>query len=134
MLDEIKKEREEPIKNIDQNEINNLMLKGSKKIEEKLFSEAIMIFRDVVKKDKKNKNAFIYIGHAYFQLNNFDAAATAFKQALSLDPSNIDHRYNLAVAYYKNKNFDLAEKENKTLLEQNHPGAKNLQNAINAER
>ena len=37
MLNEIKKEIDEPIKNIDQNEINDLMRKGSKKIEEKLF-------------------------------------------------------------------------------------------------
>ena len=122
MLNEIKKEIDKPIKNIDQNEINDLMQKGSKKIEEKLF----------VENDKQNKNAFFSIGHAYFRLNNFDAAAAAFKQALDLDPTYKDARYNLAVTYYKNKKIELAEKETLTLLEQNYPGAKKLQTAINA--
>ena len=132
ILNEIKKEIDKPIKNIDQNEINDLMQKGSKKIEEKLFVEAIKIYREVVKKDKKNKNAFFNIGHAYFRLNNLDAAAAAFKQALDLDPTNKDARYNLAVTYYKNKKIELAEKETMTLLEQNYPGARKLQTAINA--
>ena len=132
LLNEIEKEKKQPIKNIDRNEINDLMRKGSKKIEEKLFVEAIKIYREVIKKDKKNKNAFFNIGHAYFRLNNFDAAAVAFKQTLDLDPTNKDARYNLAVTYYKNKRLDLAEKETMTLLEQNYPGAKKLQTVINA--
>ena len=132
LLNEIEKEKKQPIKNIDRNKINDLMRKGSKKIEEKLFMEAIKIYREVIKEDKKNKNAFFNIGHAYFRLNNFDAAATAFKQTLDIDPTNKDARYNLAVTYYKNKRLDLAEKETMTLLEQNYPGAKKLQTVINA--
>jgi len=59
---------------------------------------------------KKLPLAFLYIGNAYFQKNEWIEAERCYKKAIRKDPKNADAHNNLAWLYYiKHENLDLAE-------------------------
>jgi tetratricopeptide (TPR) repeat protein len=54
--------------------------------------------------------AYLYIGNAYFQKNEWGEAERFYKKAIEKDPTNADAHNNLAWLYYrKGENLDLAE-------------------------
>ncbi len=59
---------------------------------------------------KKLPLAYLHIGNAYFQKNEWIEAERCYKKAIRKDPKNADAHNNLAWLYYiKNENLDLAE-------------------------
>ena len=59
---------------------------------------------------KKLPLAYLHIGNAYFQKNEWVEAERCYKKAIEKDPKNADAHNNLAWLYYiKHENLDLAE-------------------------
>ncbi|MBI5019989.1 MAG: tetratricopeptide repeat protein [Ignavibacteriales bacterium] len=52
------------------------------------FQAAIKSFKDAVKEDKKNPQAYFWLGISYFKADSLGLAETAFVQARELDPKN----------------------------------------------
>jgi len=59
---------------------------------------------------KKLPLAYLHIGNAHFQKNEWVEAERCYKKAIEKDPKNADAHNNLAWLYYiKHENLDLAE-------------------------
>ena len=59
---------------------------------------------------KKLPLAYLHIGNAYFQKNEWTEAERYYKKAIHKDPKNADAHNNLAWLYYmKHENLDVAE-------------------------
>jgi Tfp pilus assembly protein PilF len=59
---------------------------------------------------KKLPLAYLHIGNAYFQKNEWAEAEQCYKKVIEKDPKNADAHNNLAWLYYvKRENLDLAE-------------------------
>jgi tetratricopeptide (TPR) repeat protein len=71
---------------------------------------------------KKLPLAYIHMGNAYFQKNEWAEAEWYYKKAIEKDPKNADAHNNLAWLYYvKHENLDLAESLALKAIELNPP-------------
>lgn len=81
------------------------------------LSEAIEIFKNILKENSNFQPALNNIANCYFQLNEFDLAEKYYLKCLKLDSKNILTINNLALLYLKNKKFNKALTALKASLE-----------------
>jgi tetratricopeptide (TPR) repeat protein len=62
---------------------------GEKAVKAKDFERALSLFKEVVRSDPENADAWNYIGFSHRKLNQLDRALPAYQKALAIDP---DHR------------------------------------------
>lgn len=88
---------------------------GKAAIDRKDWASAIQSFEQVVAKDAKNADAFNYLGFAYRNQGNYDAALKHYASALRIDPKHKGAHEYLGEAYLKMGNVAKAEEQLKAL-------------------
>jgi tetratricopeptide (TPR) repeat protein len=63
------------------------------------YQKALFYFKEAVKKNQQDAEAWFYIGYCKGNLGRVNEAIDAFKQAIRIDPEFADVYYNLGVAY-----------------------------------
>jgi tetratricopeptide (TPR) repeat protein len=71
---------------------------GTELLLENAPHEALIVLRDVVRRDPRNPYAYYYVGVAMFEVGRFDAAADAYRAALRLSPDYLAARVGLSHA------------------------------------
>ncbi len=81
-------------------ENDGLLEKGKQLYSEGRFQEAAEVLKQAVKEDKKNAEAFFYLGCSYREYGSLDErrkSETAFKKAIELDRDNVNYMYEYAI-------------------------------------
>ncbi|MEQ8355827.1 MAG: tetratricopeptide repeat protein [Kiloniellaceae bacterium] len=81
------------------------------------YAEAIPLLENVVATDKKNADAFNYLGYSNRQIGNHDAALTHYHAALALEPRHRGANEYLGELYLILGDLPKAEERLKTLDE-----------------
>lgn len=126
------------------NNFNELLLKGFNLHKNHKFKEALLIYKNLLKKNKDNPKLLLFIGTAYLQINKYENAKKYLEQSLEKDKYNQSTINNLATVYEKLKFTDKAIKtyEKSINLNTSNPetffrianlylNSKNYSNAIN---
>ena len=78
------------------------------KIQKRKFSEAIILYEQILKKDTKNFDANLNLGAIYAQTNNLQKASEYWIKAIKINPNNSDVNNNLAAIEINLKNYEKA--------------------------
>ncbi|MCL5290975.1 MAG: tetratricopeptide repeat protein [Actinobacteria bacterium] len=70
----------------------------------------IMLYRDLTKRNPKDVNMWMSLGHAYLDSKDYDAAIGAFNDALKLNPKTTDAKVAIALTYQQMGDNDKAVK------------------------
>ena len=112
-------------------ELNNLLLKGKRYVQEKKYDQALKTYEQAANLDRENPRIFSGIGYVHILREDYTAAASiksAFEKAIDLTPDNPKLYYALGYSFGKNGENLAAAKayENAIDLEplniQNHLG------------
>lgn len=79
---------------------------GNEYIEEEQYEEAVHIFNESIRSDKKNIRAHIGLGKAYLALNREENAKKAFEKAVSINKRNKEVYLEIKDIYIENKRMD----------------------------
>ncbi len=90
-------------------------------IDEGDYEEAIELLKRVVKKEKKNADAYSMLGFSYRKLGDYDNAFRYYKKALKIDPDHIGANEYIGEAYVETGDIAKAE-EHLTVLARLCPG------------
>ncbi len=93
------------------------------------FEAAIQTFRNLIQSFPDKKQAYTFLGNAYFRNGMFSEAAEIYQRLLSLDESSTTVRENLGFIYFKRGAYDRALAEWGAILEE-HPQRTDLQRKI----
>ena len=99
-------------------QVRSLIQKGTEKLGNNAYSEAIDLFRQALQQDPQQRDAYYNLGLAHYYLNNFTATAAACQKSLDLDSTFANARYMLALAHYHANQLDQAEAEAQRLAAQ----------------
>lgn len=83
--------------------------KGKKQIASKSWVDAVNSFTKVTSKDSQNADAYNYLGYAYRNLANYDAAFKAYNKALAINPKHRGANEYIGEAYLQTGNLAKAE-------------------------
>lgn len=72
------------------------------------ISTAVTVLQRAIELDSNNTDAYIELGRAYVELNQFNEAISALEQAVSAEPTNDVALLHLGIAYYKKGNNEVA--------------------------
>lgn len=72
------------------------------------YKEAIIIFRQILKANNTEENAFLNMGVAYSHLGNIRMARYAYREELKLNPFSKEANYNLAMSFINRRQWSRA--------------------------
>jgi len=75
------------------------------------IKKKVDLLQSILKNDPENLNAWIDLGNAYFDTDQFDAAIEAYSKALEIDPKKADVRTDMGIMYRRKGDFDRAIQE-----------------------
>ena len=87
-------------------DIDNLLELGLKHHQENNLDKAIYYYDEVIKKNKENIKANLYLGVVFAQQRKFIEAKTQFQKILNISPRNIDALNNLGLIYRELNEID----------------------------
>jgi tetratricopeptide (TPR) repeat protein len=67
--------------------------------------EAVPLIKEILDRDAGPTAAWIALGSAHFNLQDYAAAAQAFRKASQLSPDSLEAAFKVGVAYYKNDDY-----------------------------
>ena len=115
-------------------EVRSLIQKGTEKLANKAYTEAIDLFRQALQQDPQQRDAYYNLGLAHYYLNNFTATVAACQKSLELDSTFANARYMLALAHYRANQLAQAEVEAQRLSAQRDTRAAALLSHIESAR
>lgn len=80
-----------------------------KKIDDKKYSESIVLLNTYVKQDPANSDAWNYLGFAHRKNGRLPEAFKAYQKALAIDPKHLGAHEYLGEAYLMNKEPEKAK-------------------------
>ena len=104
-------------RNIKTMSIDELIKAGDERRGIRDFPEAIRYFQEVLRRDKKNEQAYNKIGIAYMLSGAVDSAKHAFNRAVKLKPDYTNALNNLGVINFNQKRYKNAEKQFRKVIE-----------------
>ncbi|HBO88075.1 MAG TPA: hypothetical protein DD620_04950 [Verrucomicrobia bacterium] len=134
MLDEITLQLTQTEQTLNPAQVRSLIQKGTEKLGSNAYTEAIDLFRQAIKQDPHQRDAYYNLGLAHYYLNNFTATAAACQKSLDLDITFTNARYMLALAHYRANQLDQAEAEAQRLSAQQDARAAALLSHIKTAR
>ncbi len=72
------------------------------------YEKAVAEFKEVVKTDGKNQQAYFYLGKSHQALNKTDEAIGAYKKAIEIKPDYAEANYELGSIYLNKKDYEAA--------------------------
>ena len=87
-------------------DINNLLELGLKNHRENKLDKAEYYYDEVIKENKENIKANLYLGIVFAQQRKFIEAKTQFEKTLNVSPKNIDALNNLGLVYRELNEID----------------------------
>ena len=87
-------------------DINNLLELGLKNHQENNLDKAVYYYDEVIKENKENIKANLYLGIVFAQQKKFIEAKTQFEKTLNYSPKNIDALNNLGLVYKELNEID----------------------------
>jgi Flp pilus assembly protein TadD len=74
----------------------------------KIWSDDLSLWSDIVRKSPHKPRAYHYFGLAFHDAGNFDQAIATYKKSLSLNPLQADVHNNIGVSYFYRGDVDTA--------------------------
>ena len=102
---------------MDKNSIKIKFDIARKKIDEKNFDQANILFKEIIKEDPNHFGSLFLLGTIHGLLNNFDLAIEYLLLAIKVNKDNINVHFNIAQIYKKKKNIIESKKYLKNILE-----------------
>jgi len=102
---------------MDENSIKIKFDIARKKINEKDFQQAKILFKEIIKEDPNHFGALFLLGTIYGMLDNFDLAIESLLSAIAVNKDNINAHFNIAQLYKKKKNIAKSKKHLQSVLE-----------------
>ena len=90
---------------MDKNSIKIKFDIARKKIDEKNFDQANILFKEIIKEDPNHFGSLFLLGTIHGLLNNFDLAIEYLLLAIKVNKDNINVHFNIAQIYKKKKNI-----------------------------
>ena len=82
------------------------------------YTTAALYYKDCIKYDKYNADAWIGVAMCYFELNDFHSAEPYIQKAIEIEPTNIHFRLAYAEMLYKEGYFEKGEELYQALYEE----------------
>jgi tetratricopeptide (TPR) repeat protein len=82
-------------------EADSLLLKANKYYQKQNFSEAIVIYKQILDKGYRTGEVYYNLGNAYFRMNQIPRAILMFERAKKISPEDDDVEFNLKIANLK---------------------------------
>ena len=134
ILDEITLQLTQTEQTLNPAQVRSLIQKGTEKLGNNAYTEAIDLFRQALQQDPQQRDAYYNLGLAHYYLNNFTATVAACQKSLDQDSSFANARYMLALAHYRANQLDQAEAEAQRLSAQQDTRAAALLSHIESAR
>lgn len=69
------------------------------------YEAAKAVFEEVIAADRRNLEAYLHLGNAYVNMDDYDNGIAQFKKALLLDANSTDALYSLGCAYFLKNDY-----------------------------
>ena len=102
---------------MDKNSIKIKFDIARKKITEKNFHQANILFKEIIKEDPNHFGSLFLLGTINGILDNFDLAIEYLLSAIAIKKDNINVHFNIAQLYKKKKNISDSKKHLQNILE-----------------
>ncbi len=116
------------------NYLNKTLDKAIEYHQEKNLSKAERIYKQIIKKDKSNFDAWHLLGVLSYQKNQFDMAIVQIEKAIKLNPNIASFYSNIGLVHHQKKQFEKAILSFKKALELNPNYPEALNNLANSLR